>query len=205
MDKDYFRQIIKNRRNLNNELITSEDKESNRLIVARYVETDYYKNAEIIFAYSSFGKELSVQKIIHKALADGKRLALPKIISKVKDGAEMGFVFVDENTNYKNGVYNISEPANNDYIDVNKITGNIEMLVPGLCFDLNGGRIGYGGGYFDRYIAKFSEDKFHKTALIYDYQLFDELPVTDKDICVDLILSEKRYIDFLIKGGTHDS
>lgn len=194
MEKDYFRKIIKDKRNLMDEVLLTEVAYNNRLIADKYLKTNFYNNSSIIFAYASFKKELSLQNIIDKALNDGKKVALPKVITGVKSGALMDFVFIDKNTKFGVSSYGIKEPVTDEIVNIYEINDNIEMIIPGLCFDLNGNRIGYGGGYFDRYLTRFSKDKFHITALAYDYQIFESLPVNDYDKQVDLIVTENRYI-----------
>jgi 5-formyltetrahydrofolate cyclo-ligase len=68
------------------------------------------------------------------------------------------------------------------------------MLLPGLAFDLGGNRIGYGAGYYDRYLSKHQKDHFLKVALAYDFQVYDHLEADEFDIRADLILTPTRLI-----------
>ena len=144
-------------------------------------------------------QEIPTQGIIHTALNDGKKVALPKIRTGVKDGAEMDFVFINKDTEYKSGVYGILEPVSDEFIDVKGINDRAEMLIPGLCFDIKGRRIGYGGGYYDRYLTKCPKDKFHITALAYEYQIFESLPFNENDKTVNLIVTENRCIEIDVR------
>lgn len=194
MNKADFRKIVQTGRNTDDILTLQQNAFNTELILNRYLELECYKNAEIVFAYSSMEKEISTKRIIEAAIELDKKLALPKVISSIKDGARMEFVFINKDTEYKKGVYGILEPASDDYIDINKLDGRIEMLIPGLCFDLEKRRIGYGGGYYDRYLTKHPSDRFHITALAYEYQIFASLPANANDRQVDLIVTEKRCI-----------
>lgn len=194
MNKADFRKIVQTGRNTDDILTLQQNSFNTELILNRYLELDCYKKAEIVFAYSSMEKEISTKRIIDTAIESGKNLALPKVISGIKDGVRMEFVFINKDTEYKKGVYGILEPASDDYIDINKLDGRIEMLIPGLCFDLEKRRIGYGGGYYDRYLTKHPSDRFHITALAYEYQIFERLPADENDKPVNLIVTEKRCI-----------
>ena len=199
MDKADYRKIVKDRRNTTNITTLEKDLYNAKLISDRYLELDSYKEAGIIFVYSAMAKEIPTQGIIHTALNDGKKVALPKIRTGVKAGAKMDFVFINKDTEYKNGVYGILEPVSNEFIDVKDIDGHIEMLIPGLSFDLKGRRIGYGGGYYDRYLTKCPKDKFHITALACEYQIFESLPFNENDKTVNLIVTENRCIEIDVR------
>ena len=199
MDKADFRKIVQTRRNTSDTVDLEKDLYNTKIITDRYLELDSYKEVEIIFVYSSMEKEIPTQRIINTAIKDGKKVALPKIITCVKDGAKMDFVFINKDTKYKSGVYGILEPVSDEFINVNDIKDKIEMLIPGLCFDLRGRRIGYGGGYYDRYLTKYPEDKFHITALAYEYQMFESLPFAENDKSVNLIVTENRRIEIDVR------
>ena len=195
MNKADYRKIVQDRKNTSDIINLEKDLYNTKIITDRYLELDSYKEAQIIFVYSSMEKEIPTQRIINTAIKDGKKVALPKVITGVKAGAKMDFVFINKDTEYKTGVYGILEPVSDEFINVNDIKDKIEMLIPGLCFDLKGRRIGYGGGYYDRYLTKYPEDKFHITALAYEYQIFENLPFAENDKPVNLIVTENRCIE----------
>ena len=199
MEKADFRKIVQARKNTSDTADLEKDLYNAKLISDRYLELDSYKEAGIIFVYSAMAKEIPTQGIIHTALNDGKKVALPKIRTGIKAGAKMDFVFINKDTEYKNGVYGILEPVSNEFIDVKDINDRVEMLIPGLCFDIKGRRIGYGGGYYDRYLTKCPKDKFHITALAYEYQIFESLPFTENDKPVNLIVTENRCIEIDVR------
>ena len=199
MNKADYRKIVQDRRNTSNIAALENDLYNAKLISDRYLELDSYKEAGIIFVYSAMAKEIPTQGIIHTALNNGKKVALPKIRTGVKAGAKMDFVFINKDTEYKNGVYGILEPVSNEFIDVKDINDRVEMLIPGLCFDIKGRRIGYGGGYYDRYLTKCPKDKFHITALACEYQIFESLPFNENDKTVNLIVTENRCIEIDVR------
>ena len=188
MNKADYRKIVKDRRNTSDITALEKDLYNVRLITDRYLELDSYKKTGIIFVYSATEQEIPTQEIINTALNDGKKVALPKIRTGVKAGANMDFVFITKDTEYKSG-----------FIDVKGINDRMEMLIPGLCFDIKGRRIGYGGGYYDRYLTKCPKDKFHTTALAYEYQIFESLPFNENDKPVNLIVTENRCIEIDVR------
>ena len=136
MNKADYRKIVQDRRNTSNIAALENDLYNAKLISDRYLELDSYKETGIIFVYSATEQEIPTKEIIHTALNDGKKVALPKIRTGVKAGAEMDFVFINKDTEYKSGVYGILEPVFDEFIDVNDINDRVEMLIPGLCFDM---------------------------------------------------------------------
>ena len=192
-DKNSFRKVVKARRG--NGLATNEDRINAEIIVNRYLDSDYFTRADIIFAYSSMEDEIPTERIIQTALKSGKRVALPKVISSVSDGAMMEYLLVDGDTLYDRGVYGIMEPEFGERVSPALGNERIEILIPGLCFDLEKNRIGYGGGYYDRYLAQFDRKRFHVTALAYEYQIFEVIPTDEYDSKVDLVITENRWID----------
>ena len=194
LDKNSFRNIVKYRKNMTDELILNEDKKNSEIIVRKYLESEYFKNADIILAYSSMKNEIPTDRIISLALKKNKKVGLPKVITGVKDGSLMEFFQVDKDTVYNQGIYGIKEPENVQIFEFLNTDKNIEILIPGLCFDLGKNRLGYGGGYYDRYLEKISNIKVHITALAYEYQIFDIVPTDKYDRPVDLIITENRCI-----------
>ena len=192
-DKNSFRKVVKARRG--NGLATNEDRINAEIIVNRYLDSEYFKKSDIIFAYSSMEYEIPTKRIIQTALESGKRVALPKVISSVSDGAMMEFLLVDGDTLYINGVYGIMEPECGERVSPAGGNDRIEILIPGLCFDLTKNRIGYGGGYYDRYLAQFDRKRFHVTALAYEYQRFEAVPAKEYDGKVDLVITANRWMD----------
>ena len=112
-----------------------------------------------------------------QAQLDGKRVAVPKCY-----GDEMRFIWLDDLSRVEKGYANIPEP-----IDDGPIADDPSALVlmPGLAFDPEGHRIGYGGGFYDKFLAK----EMHPTlALCYDFQMLDHLETEQFDIPVDTVL-----------------
>lgn len=138
-----------------------------------------YQRAGAVYAYLSYNQEVRTQAILRQAAADGKRLAVPKIT----DG-RMDFLWLTDRTRLEPGFGGILEPVEGEIADA----VDALVLMPGLAFDRQGHRMGYGGGYYDRFLAR----EPHPTiALCYDFQLLDCLPTEDHDIPVDVVLTTK--------------
>lgn len=143
------------------------------------LQSDVYRNTKTIYGYLPFNQEVRTQILLSRALADGKQVALPKCVGK-----EMFFVLVTDLSRICPGSIGAPEPIDSGPIAREK---DALVLVPGMVFDHYGYRIGYGGGYYDRFLA--AEPEHPTIALCYDFQLVPRLDAEPHDIPVDTILS----------------
>ena len=138
-----------------------------------------YQAAKSIYGYLSFNEEVRTVPILRQAQLDGKRVAVPKVF-----GDTMRFLWLDDLDAVAPGYYGVPEPVA-DGPEADDETALI--LMPGLAFDPEGRRCGYGGGFYDRYLA---EHPHHATlALCYDFQMFDHLETDSYDVPVQYVLS----------------
>ena len=138
-----------------------------------------YRQAKSLYGYLSYNQEVRTLPILRRAQADGKRVAVPKVC-----GEEMRFLWLDDLDRTVPGAYNIPEPIG-DEPEADDETALI--LMPGLAFDPAGHRCGYGGGFYDKYLAAHRQ---HPTiALCYGFQMYDHLEVDAFDIPVDAVIS----------------
>ncbi len=154
-------------------------------ICEKFLNSEIYKNATQIFAYSSIKNEVCCNKTIAQALKDGKKVALPKVLSA--NDSNMEFYYLDDKISTENGYMGISEPT--DLTAVAIPDGQTVIVTPGIVFDRNFHRIGFGKGFYDRYFNKYAGDT-KKVALCYDFQLLDGIPSDCHDIPVDVIITE---------------
>ena len=138
-----------------------------------------YRQAASIYAYLSYNQEVRTLPIIWRALADGKRVAVPKVF-----GNEMKFLWLTDLSAIAPGAFGIPEPVA-DGPEAEDETALI--LMPGLAFDPLGRRCGYGGGFYDRYLA--AHPKHPTLALCYDFQLLPALETEAHDLPVDFVLA----------------
>ena len=147
---------------------------------------EIYQKDKVIFGYYSMHKQGEVDTVlmIEYALKVGVRIALPKVI-----GDNLLFLEVKSLKDVEESSIGIMEPKY--YCEVVN-EPNATVIMPGVAFDRGGNRIGYGGGYYDRFLAK--EPNHKKIALTYDFQIYDILPMEKHDIKVDEIITEKEII-----------
>ena len=168
------REISQKKRAMQSEEIEAYSRE---LAEALY-ETEYYKRASALYAYLPYNQEVHTWQILERAKADGKRVAVPKVYGDV-----MRFLWLDDFSQVAPGAYSIPEPTFDEPI-ANDETALV--LMPGLAFDPQGHRVGYGGGFYDKYLA--AHPKHPLVALCYPFQMFPQLDVDAHDIPVDLVL-----------------
>jgi len=138
-----------------------------------------YRKASSIYFYLPYNQEVRTEPMIDAALADGKRVAVPKCY-----GDEMKFLWIENMDGIAPGYCNIPEPVFDEPVadDTTAL-----VLMPGLAFDPQGHRIGYGGGFYDKFLE--AEPNHPTVALCYGFQMFDHLEVDAHDIPVDTVLS----------------
>lgn len=153
------------------------------LITGRLLETDIYKSRKNILTYVSYNNEADTINLIEHALHDKKNVYVPKVYGDV-----MHFHLIGALSELKPSKLGILEPETDDFDDPDSGL----MIMPGVAFDTNCNRIGYGGGYYDRYI--FLHPGLIKAAIAYDFQIVPEVEPDAHDICPDMIITEKRII-----------
>ncbi len=158
---------------------------SDALIVSRLLALPEYRRAESVFCYASKEREIDTFPILEHALQGGKIVALPKIIGP----GVMEARWIASLNQLTPGPFGVQEPRPEQPV----LTPNrIELaIIPGLCFDLQGGRLGYGGGYYDRYLV---QTKCFKVALCREMSFAFQLPVEAFDQRMDAIVTERRTI-----------
>ena len=175
MDKKELRRSIREmKRAMSEEEIVSRSEALGRL----FIESEAYKNAKTIYGYLPYNQEVRTVPMLEQALKDGKRVAVPKCY-----GDEMKFIFMDDLSKVEKGYANIPEPIADEPIadDTTAL-----VLMPGLAFDKEGHRIGYGGGFYDKFLE--AEPNHPTLALCYAFQMLPHLETEAHDIPVDYVL-----------------
>lgn len=145
---------------------------------ALFLETRQYAEAKTVYGYMPYNQEVRTVPILAQALADGKRVAVPKVY-----GDEMRFLYITDFDRMEKSDFGIPEPVADDPVADDPTA---LVLMPGLAFDPEGHRIGYGGGFYDKFLQQ--EPDHPTVALCYDFQVLPEIPVEEYDIPVDLVL-----------------
>ena len=161
-----------------------------------FCRLEEYQQAECLFAYLSFNQEVQTDEIIRHALAQGKRVAVPR----VHEDTIRFYYITSLEQDCRPGYLGIREPADGlETADGKEM--NVLMLMPGLAFDRTGGRVGYGKGFYDRYLASAfvsissasiddaPKVRFWKVALCYDFQIVEQIDAEPHDIRADLLIS----------------
>ena len=179
-DKKHIRSLIQNKRNL----LSDKEISGMSLKIADYIiNMKEFKEADNILTYVSFRSEVKTDYIIENAFELGKKVFVPKVIGK-----NMIFVKIESFKELTQGYMGIREPVSSDEADIKEGF----MCMPGMVFDNECNRIGYGGGFYDRYLSK--DNEFIKAALCYDFQILEEIPHDPHDLKPDYVISEKRVI-----------
>lgn len=175
MNKKELRSQIR----LRKRAMTEEEIEcKSRRLMELFCASEAYRKADTIYGYLPYNQEVRTTPILQQALQDGKRVAVPKIY-----GDEMRFIYLEDLTQVALGYSNIPEPIADDPVAHDS---NALVLMPGLAFDAAGHRIGYGGGFYDRFLQQ--EPNHPTLALCYDFQMLPHLETEEHDIPVDCVL-----------------
>ncbi|GAB6169062.1 5-formyltetrahydrofolate cyclo-ligase [Clostridium carnis] len=162
-----------------------EKKIKDEIIFNKLIESKIYINSKNIFTYISTEDEIDTKRFIEYALKDNKKIFVPKIIRETRD---MKAIEIKSLNELEKGVMGILEPIT--FEGEIKKEGIDIIIVPGAVFDKEGNRIGYGGGYYDKFLLSISEKK-NKIAVAYSFQVLDKIKNEPHDIKVDYIISEK--------------
>ena len=145
---------------------------------ALFAASKAYQNAKTIYGYLPYNQEVRTVPMLEQALKDGKRVAVPKVY-----GDTMRFIYIDDLSGVAKGYAGIPEPIADGPVAEDETA---LVLMPGLAFTKNGDRMGYGGGFYDRFLAQ--EPNHPTLALCYDFQMVENLPTEEYDIPVDIVL-----------------
>ncbi len=182
IDKKKLRSKYKEiRRNVLDKKIKSE------IISKKIIGDQSYKNSNIIAIYNSFGDEVDTSTIIKKSLELGKIIAIPKVFL---DNTMLFYRITDFNNLVKNN-YGIKEPNG---INVDLISKeNIDLfIVPGICFDKKRNRVGFGKGYYDKYLVNTNSLKI---GICFDEQILSDYIKAEKtDVKMDVVITDKQKI-----------
>ena len=155
-------------------------------LIKKFLATEIYRESKVIMAYASTPEEIQLNELFAACLADRKTLAIPLIVGK----GIMQAVKVPSLDALEVGEFNIlTVKQNQNFIKPAQIDC---VIVPGLAFDKNGGRLGMGGGFYDRFLPQAVNAV--KIALAYDFQLDDSLPLETHDAKIDAILTTERSV-----------
>ncbi len=174
-DKQALRQAIRSQKRA---MSLAEIEAKSAALAAAFAASDLYQNAKTIYGYLPYNQEVRTLPMLAQALKDGKQVAVPKVY-----GEEMRFIYLSDLSQIAPGYAGIPEPIAEGPVAQDETA---LVLMPGLAFDPKGNRMGYGGGFYDKFLQ---QEPTHPTiALCYDFQMVENIPTQDHDVPVDLVL-----------------
>ncbi len=165
------------------------------IIGYKVLAMDEYKSADTIFIYADYNREVKTKTIVSDALKSGKKVAMPRVYTNdvaanEADGKYMKFHYITSLDDLEQGYNGIREPKIDlpvaDY-DSDKAL----MIMPLVAFDNNRNRVGYGGGFYDRYLNSHSVS--YKIGLAYDEQRVEAIDDSSEyDVRPDIVITQKN-------------
>ncbi len=196
MDKELLREELLRKRDA---IIPHEWNEKSNIISKTILESDLYKQCDKLFLYADFHGEVGTITVIEDALINNKEVYLPKVLENF-DEARMDFFRIVSTFELVDGYKGILEPLNDSSLRFNYESNKNDkllMFVPGVVFDKNNNRMGYGKGYYDNYLS--DKPNIKKIGIAFEMQVVDEIPVSENDIKMDYILTENSTVSDLNK------
>ena len=175
MNKQELRKAIRTRKRAMTE---EEIERRSRSLCQKFLESDAYRACRTLYGYLPYNQEVRTVPILAQALADGKQVAVPKVY-----GDDMKFIVLADLTQVSRGYAGIPEPIADEPVAEDETA---LVLMPGLAFDPQGHRIGYGGGFYDKFLSR--EPNHPTLALCYELQMVEHLETEEFDIPVDTVI-----------------
>ncbi len=183
MDKTALRKEIREKKRA---MTQKQIEKASHALAQQFFATAYYREAKTLYGYLPYNQEVRTIPMLQQALLDGKKVAVPKVF-----GDEMEFIYLTDLTQVEKGYAGIPEPVADGPIAHDE---KALVLMPGLAFDAQGHRIGYGGGFYDKYLDSHPNTEFQKIALCFDFQIYDQIPSEAHDEKMDIIISPSEEI-----------
>lgn len=175
-----------------NALTKEEQNQKSKIISEKTANLESVEKADTVLCYAGYKSEVLTNSLIQNLLERGKKVYLPKVSND-----DMEFQRIYRQDDLVNGYMNIPEPGDHcteTFLPqmLSQYGDRVVMILPGCAFSPNGERIGYGKGYYDRYLMRIPCKE--RIALCYELQLVDKIPVDIHDIPMTRIVTEQRII-----------
>ncbi len=174
------RNLIQRREKLDLDTFSNNSKQAQK----NFITLNEYLNANVVALYFSFQNELDTLEIVKHSIESQKLLTLPFI----NQNDELQFNRYTFGNTLDTNKYGIAEPKNSELVESHDL-----FLVPGVAFDLSGYRLGFGKGYYDKYLSRYSGIK---VGFCHDFQLVDKIEHEEHDVKMDIVVTEKQIIRF---------
>jgi 5-formyltetrahydrofolate cyclo-ligase len=165
--------------------------EKSSVIMKKLMGLPEFKKAKFIMCYLDFRNEVATADFINKCLQLGKRVAVPLITTEKNNEKTMHACEVENiDRDLDRGNFGILEPITDRPVDA----ALIDMaVIPGVGFDMSLNRLGFGKGFYDRFMPLLRNDCL-KAGIAYDIQIVDKIPVSEFDFKMDLVITESKVI-----------
>ncbi|MTV48954.1 5-formyltetrahydrofolate cyclo-ligase [Heliobacillus mobilis] len=163
--------------------------EKSSTIVKNLLSHTAYNRAKMIMTYVDFRQEVETKSLIQQALLNAKGIAVP--VTQKEERRLIPAAIFNYPDDLQPGTWGILEPRQVQAVPAQEID---LIVIPGVAFDLRGNRLGYGAGFYDRFLPSLPPDT-PKIAFAFELQLMDELISDEHDIPMDLIITESRIIN----------
>lgn len=169
--------------------------ETSRIIVEKLLASEWYRQSEILLTYCSIRSEVDTRELNERIQADGKRLFLPRTNDREKT---MCFYQVEDLKKLKKGNFGVPEPRGSEALEQGMESGafykeKILMVMPGVAFDKKGYRLGYGGGFYDRYLQRYGT-MLTSVMIAFAEQEVLIIPAETCDVKPEHIITQKTII-----------
>lgn len=154
---------------------------NSKIIIDRLLTTKEYSFYDCIYTYVGFGGEVSTQLLIETALKEGKKVACPKIAH-----GEMNFYYINNLEDLEPGHFGVLEPPAGNIAESHEAL----VVMPGVAFDRERNRVGFGKGYYDKYLGKHKS--YATIALAFDFQITESIVSEPFDIKPQLLITKSR-------------
>ncbi len=159
-------------------------KERSHKIFEKVVSHPFFLQSDAVYCYVDYQNEVETRAIMSQAWSLGKKVAVPKVI-----GDDMDFFYIRDFGELENGYKGISEPKGTNLATEK----NVLVIMPGAVFDKNCNRIGYGKGFYDKYLSNHLQ--FKTIAIAFELQIVESIPANAHDIRPDIIITEENLYD----------
>lgn len=175
--KDIRKRVLTNR----DDIDKKEWEKKSRKIQTQVITHPFFLESNVIYCYVDYRNEVGTESIIKEAWKLGKQVAVPKV-----EGEEMSFYYISDFSDLEEGYRQILEPDG-------RFPANAEhalVIMPGVAFDQSRNRIGYGKGFYDRFMDKHST--YHTIALAFECQMMDEIEADMYDYRPEILITEEH-------------
>lgn len=178
--KDIRKRVLE----IRNNLCIDELKKKSHIICKKIINHPFFLEADIIACYLDYRNEVQTREIVDQAWKMQKKVAVPRV-----EGDEMQFYYLSSFSDLREGYRGIMEP---DACTVAELH-NALVIIPGVAFDKTRNRIGYGKGFYDKFMSRHSEVK--SIAIAFECQVVEEIPKGEYDYCPNILITEENIYD----------